>query len=718
MYSEIDSWLINPQTVLDNRARDGDDGANSSFVPPSYIQQTTDESFLNTSGIGALYDFDGYGKQGTTTVEKPTQEVDEFALDYGDIDNLLTQELKELDIPLAPEQDQGGDAEFDWRQNILASPNQFQSQHSKKPSLAQARLHKRGPSGTAIFGFANHNKTLSISSIQRTIQDMSKDPNITSILGSNNNNNMPSASPSSIEAAPQYANSTTKSGNATNDELSRLILSQQETLRKELEKQREVNRQLEHQLRENQLQQEKLQQVLSNQEATTQKYVTASSSSASSSPIRRPPQPMANPSPLSMQTPARPQGSHGSRTDEDEKLIITSNSATGTYQFPPPAQLSPSASPTNMGSPSRGFHNRVRNLPIPNLQLGGGDNDYTSAPQPPPAPVFQSSPYRSPSRSPERERVAQQPYTPPPQVSRAPHTKRESVLSTASTIPQPEESESRSRSTGPGGLFGLGLDIGNQPVGSQPLTTIPGSVDNTPVKCPRLPHKATFQHTPVKQTHDMMQMKMQTPTNAMTGTTTTPLRVERDAEGRIHLPNPMEYTPSPTKITKKPTTLPPGSIDHYVKELPDKLFKCVFPGCGKAFKRRYNVRSHIQTHLQDRPYACQHPGCGKSFVRNHDLMRHQKTHGGKTWSCLCGKRFIKESSLEKHQAKMGCAAAHTSPVKENINRDKRGYVLARMDEDLASGTYQRMDPPMNNNDTNRSMILTPSPATFSDLDSM
>nr|1NCS_A Chain A, TRANSCRIPTIONAL FACTOR SWI5 [Saccharomyces cerevisiae] len=47
-------------------------------------------------------------------------------------------------------------------------------------------------------------------------------------------------------------------------------------------------------------------------------------------------------------------------------------------------------------------------------------------------------------------------------------------------------------------------------------------------------------------------------------------------------------------------TLPRGSIDKYVKEMPDKTFECLFPGCTKTFKRRYNIRSHIQTHLEDR----------------------------------------------------------------------------------------------------------------------
>lgn len=111
---------------------------------------------------------------------------------------------------------------------------------------------------------------------------------------------------------------------------------------------------------------------------------------------------------------------------------------------------------------------------------------------------------------------------------------------------------------------------------------------------------------------------------------------------------------SPTKITRKLTTLPRGSIDVYVKELPDRQYECMFPACGKLFKRRYNIRSHIQTHLEDRPYACDYDGCDKAFVRNHDLVRHKKTHQEKSYACPCGKKFNREDALAVHRSRMIC----------------------------------------------------------------
>lgn len=111
---------------------------------------------------------------------------------------------------------------------------------------------------------------------------------------------------------------------------------------------------------------------------------------------------------------------------------------------------------------------------------------------------------------------------------------------------------------------------------------------------------------------------------------------------------------SPQKITRKLTTLPRGAIDIYVKELPEKKFECLYPGCGKLFKRRYNIRSHIQTHLEDRPYVCDFEDCDKAFVRNHDLVRHKKSHMEKRYACPCGKKFNREDALIVHRSRLIC----------------------------------------------------------------
>jgi len=121
---------------------------------------------------------------------------------------------------------------------------------------------------------------------------------------------------------------------------------------------------------------------------------------------------------------------------------------------------------------------------------------------------------------------------------------------------------------------------------------------------------------------------------------------------------------SPRNRIKKTSLLPPGAIDNYwTGPTKDKMFVCTFKNCGKIFTRRYNVRSHVQTHLSDRPFACQF--CGKRFVRQHDLNRHLKGHSeSKLSKCACGKEFVRVDAMKKHQERNICVGG----VKGMVNK--------------------------------------------------
>ncbi|RLV89569.1 Cell wall transcription factor ACE2 [Spathaspora sp. JA1] len=122
---------------------------------------------------------------------------------------------------------------------------------------------------------------------------------------------------------------------------------------------------------------------------------------------------------------------------------------------------------------------------------------------------------------------------------------------------------------------------------------------------------------------------------------------------------------SPRRRIKKTSLLPPGELDHYW-EGPDenKIYTCNYKNCGKKFTRRYNVRSHIQTHLSDRPFGCTH--CPKRFVRQHDLNRHVKGHlEARHCKCSCGKEFARLDALKKHQERNICIGGLS---KTNNNR--------------------------------------------------
>ncbi|OBA19505.1 hypothetical protein METBIDRAFT_13264 [Metschnikowia bicuspidata var. bicuspidata NRRL YB-4993] len=150
---------------------------------------------------------------------------------------------------------------------------------------------------------------------------------------------------------------------------------------------------------------------------------------------------------------------------------------------------------------------------------------------------------------------------------------------------------------------------------------------------------------------------------------------------------------SPKRLMKKTSLLPPGELDKYWQGPDaDKNFTCVYQNCGKKFTRRYNVRSHIQTHLSDRPFTCAY--CPKSFVRQHDLNRHVKSHMvSKHCRCHCGREFTRIEGYKKHLANGVCLRPHDDSgavSKPGAHRAKGELVLDgltsnRLNEDLCLG---------------------------------
>nr|XP_020507906.1 gastrula zinc finger protein XlCGF57.1-like isoform X4 [Labrus bergylta] len=75
-------------------------------------------------------------------------------------------------------------------------------------------------------------------------------------------------------------------------------------------------------------------------------------------------------------------------------------------------------------------------------------------------------------------------------------------------------------------------------------------------------------------------------------------------------------------------------------------FKC--DTCGKAFKQKSSMDSHLRIHTGERPYPCS--TCGKRFSRMPDLNRHMRIHTGeKPYSCeICGKGFLLNCLVKNH----------------------------------------------------------------------
>jgi metallothionein expression activator len=139
------------------------------------------------------------------------------------------------------------------------------------------------------------------------------------------------------------------------------------------------------------------------------------------------------------------------------------------------------------------------------------------------------------------------------------------------------------------------------------------------------------------------------------------------------------------KTHDKVSTLPRGEIDSYIiGPRDDKTYICNFEDCGKLFTRRYNARSHVQTHLSDRPHICDYEHCNKSFVRQHDLTRHKKVHTEFAHKCPCGKRFSRHDALFRHRQRQICIGALSDeemancqiiaanpPTSGSVNKPKR-----------------------------------------------
>ena len=703
------------------------------------------------------------------------------------IEEFLTKELRDLDIPVLPKDELSKlDLEMfpgnglDW--NVVNDNDAsvgVGNVNTEIPSITPRKLmpgggaagnHKKKPSGTAIFGFAQHNKSLSIGSMTINLDEKKQ---------------------AFLQQEQQKLLQAQQASQPAEIKMSETIMQQQKELQLALQRQKEMNEKLEDQLRMNKLQQEQLQRALEAQQMTLNQV-----------------------SSIPTTTPVRPETS----------IIITSNGKNGKYQFPPPSSddssqqrqmgertkldespnkdvnkvygvgagnglLSPFSRASVNGSPHRrrqhnydGVENGNNRLAPPmNFSISSTSTVGNNTEQ-----LLKMSKYfqeltDNQSRGPSNCAVYNKkssnrpPITPQDQIYDNPktpsmncnykhttrsddgletassidsninnknshqnkHFARDSTISTASTIPMQSEDDHESEQTQQQPSLGLGITLNSRvqlkkPPQLQIMPMIPGSSETTPLKqkqspdrqfsnklnSENMPVKHSFQHTPTKKLifdktvttslrpddrkgqnarniilasrdgeEDMKSGRLTNMNNGnndepecefVQAQTPSPIlrsqeRFDCIAESPVHFPynqhNHVDLGLGPnhngiglnTNLNTSPMVsggrngkrygmLPREQIDKYILEIGPKQFQCKFKDCQKRFNRRYNARTHIQTHLCDRPYKCDFPGCQKAFVRNHDLLRHKKSHLEKGYSCAgCGKKFHSEDSLVKHQ---------------------------------------------------------------------
>jgi len=79
------------------------------------------------------------------------------------------------------------------------------------------------------------------------------------------------------------------------------------------------------------------------------------------------------------------------------------------------------------------------------------------------------------------------------------------------------------------------------------------------------------------------------------------------------------------------------------------MYRCIFPGCPKAFRLRHDCLRHEVSHKGDdaRIFLCDK--CDKGFKLKGDLERHMFSHQPKQFSCTkCGEAFSIRGNLSRH----------------------------------------------------------------------
>ncbi|ODN04538.1 putative zinc finger protein [Orchesella cincta] len=148
----------------------------------------------------------------------------------------------------------------------------------------------------------------------------------------------------------------------------------------------------------------------------------------------------------------------------------------------------------------------------------------------------------------------------------------------------------------------------------------PSPSSSSPISVPPAPAKP-----PRKRTRGPSKRKSQTPAN----------------NDEYQLPSQCDTC---GKFLKDPSSL----RQHKQIHLAIRPFLCPEPECGKSFRRKFHMQTHLLIHKGDKKHQC--ADCGRLFLLQKDLVSHERIHSGeRPFQCSnCSKSFILKSHLVMH----------------------------------------------------------------------